>query len=384
MSQPLRVIGTPDTLLPEILERAQSDLGFDVSFEPLDGLEVQQRAVLSPESFDVLDHWSISAELAWMANALQPIVTDRILECDKLLGSNENSTFWKAIRAGEGHAPGRRLFIQSDGALGSKRTDRLVMVPTVHNMDSFGHVADAVVPEPSWGALLDPEFRGAVALTDHAPIAMIDCALATQAKGLATYKDIGNLRVEEIDALIDIMIDLKRRGQFAGLWSGTDRIVELVQGEELALSTIWAQGIMRLRALGVSIVNVTPKEGYRGWLDGLAISRVTQGDMLSRAYAFANWWQSGWPGAVMARTGIYTTRPDRVREHLTVAEWHFWYEGGPASEDIRDNRGLTVFSKGDVRDGGGYAERLGNVAVWNTFMDEHNYLCRKWQEFISA
>jgi putative spermidine/putrescine transport system substrate-binding protein len=37
-----------------------------------------------------------------------------------------------------------------------------------------------------------------------------------------------------------------------------------------------------------------------------------------------------------------------------------------------------------VRDGGSIDQRLGNVAVWNSVMDEDRYLTRKWNEFISA
>jgi len=39
---------------------------------------------------------------------------------------------------------------------------------------------------------------------------------------------------------------------------------------------------------------------------------------------------------------------------------------------------------GAVRDGGSIEQRLGNVAVWNSVMDEDRYLTRKWNEFISA
>jgi len=40
--------------------------------------------------------------------------------------------------------------------------------------------------------------------------------------------------------------------------------------------------------------------------------------------------------------------------------------------------------KGAVRDGGSLWDRMGNVAIWNTLMDENKYLVKKWNEFISA
>jgi hypothetical protein len=31
-----------------------------------------------------------------------------------------------------------------------------------------------------------------------------------------------------------------------------------------------------------------------------------------------------------------------------------------------------------------FRPRVGNIAVWNSAMDEHNYLVRRWNEFLSA
>ena len=46
---------------------------------------------------------------------------------------------------------------------------------------------------------------------------------------------------------------------------------------------------------------------------------------------------------------------------------------------------LYILEKaGAVRDGGSYDQRMGNIACWNTVMDEDVYMVRKWNEFISA
>lgn len=381
---PLRVIGTPDSLVSSIKSRAERDLGFSIQFEPLDGIDVQQRAVVSPESFDVMDHWSMSAQLAWVANALQTIDVNRISEPEKLLGLGKSDAFWDVMRAENSNSPGRKLFVQPDGTMGENYTENLVMMPTLHNFDSFGVMNKLTPDKVSWGVLFDPKYRGKVALTDHAPIAIIEAALSAKAIGKAEFKDIGNLRVSEIDTLIDILIDLKRRGQFAGFWEDTKGVVDFVKNNNIELTTIWFQGISQLRGQGIAIRNASPIEGYRGWLDGLAISCNTKGIQLDRAYEFLNWWQSGWPGAIMARMGVYMTRPDRVRRHLSEDEWQFWYEGQKATRPIVNNSGQTIFDVGQVRDGGSYKARLQKVAVWNTFMDEHNYIIRKWQEFMSA
>jgi putative spermidine/putrescine transport system substrate-binding protein len=37
-----------------------------------------------------------------------------------------------------------------------------------------------------------------------------------------------------------------------------------------------------------------------------------------------------------------------------------------------------------MRDGGAIWDRMGNIACWNTVMDEDRYLTRRWNEFVSS
>jgi putative spermidine/putrescine transport system substrate-binding protein len=43
-----------------------------------------------------------------------------------------------------------------------------------------------------------------------------------------------------------------------------------------------------------------------------------------------------------------------------------------------------VEKAGRSRDGGSFDQRMGNIAVWNSVMDEDRYLTRKWNEFITS
>lgn len=386
----LRVLGPPDGLIEPIRRRAEADLGFSVLFEPKDGLELQQRAVMNPDAFDVLDHWSMSVELAWTARAIQPIDTARITRWHDLLGPGSGASFLDHISRGRGSAPGRMLFVQPDGGLSSSQTERISMLPTVHNMDSFGYSAalrgnvfetDA---QESWSWLLDPRCRGRVALTSHAPIGIVEAALAARASGALTFDDIGNLTAEEIDSLIELLISFKRRGHFKGFWEYTQDAVQLMDRRGAAIGSIWAQGILALRAIGSDVVYAVPKEGYRGWLDGLCISSRASGASLDAAYDFLNWWLSGWPGSFMARIGSYMSLPMTVKPYLSEAEWDFWYGGKAAAVPLNDNDGRRIIRQGEMREGGSYESRMSKVAVWISFMDEHNYLTRRWSEFMSA
>ena len=73
-----------------------------------------------------------------------------------------------------------------------------------------------------------------------------------------------------------------------------------------------------------------------------------------------------------------------MRKFLTPAEWDYWYEGKPAATDILSPFGKVMEKAGNVRDGGSISQRLGNIAVWNSVMDEDRYLTRKWNEFITS
>ena len=72
------------------------------------------------------------------------------------------------------------------------------------------------------------------------------------------------------------------------------------------------------------------------------------------------------------------------RSTFPQAEWDYWYGGQPAAEDMLAPDGGVVAKKGEVRDGGSYETRMSNIAVWNSVMDEHQYLVGKWNEFLAS
>ena len=74
--------------------------------------------------------------------------------------------------------------------------------------------------------------------------------------------------------------------------------------------------------------------------------------------------------------------PDRVKPHLSPAEWAYWYEGQPAAEDLPGPDGTITVRSGSKRSGGSYWQRASAIAVWNTTMDEHNYLVRRWAHLV--
>lgn len=385
----LRVMGTPDTLIEPVRERAMRDLGFEIEFVPLDGLELQRHSVTRPDSFDVLDHWSLSAELAWTARAIRPIDVERIEAWDDVMETGRPPDLRERLKVGKGVSPRTVLFVQPDGALGPAVTGQVSMVPTLHHFDSFGYHPDIRADlvegeEESWGWLLDERWRGKVALTSHPPIGSIEMALAAQARGLLAFRDVGNLEIEEIDRLVELLIEFKRRRHFRAFWESSARSVELMRRGDVRVESMWPQAIQALRNLGAPVVNAAPREGTRAWMDGLSISSKCAGHRLDRAYAFVNWWLGGWAGAYCSRYGAYMTAGNRVALYMEDHEWAYWYEGEPARFDILDNHGRVLARAGRRRTGGSYRKRMRNIAVWNTFMEEYTYLVRRWNDFLSA
>jgi putative spermidine/putrescine transport system substrate-binding protein len=276
--------------------------------------------------------------------------------------------------------------VQLDGGLGDAPSDRVSMLPTVHNADGFA-VACAEGPVPdSWGALLDPAWAGRVILQSDPAIGCLDMLLALKARGELAAADLGDLTLEEIDALTDRLGALVAEGHFRCVWADEAEAVAAMRPDPdrggAALGSLWWSGLTALRAEGHAVEMATPREGYRGWFGGLALSVHLDGWALDAAYDYLNWWLDGRAGALMARNGAYMANPEAVRRRLGPAEWDFWYEGRPAAEPICDAAGRVIWRPGARREGGDYAARMARVVVWDAVMNEHNYLVRRWAEAL--
>jgi putative spermidine/putrescine transport system substrate-binding protein len=380
----LRVIGRSEILLAPIRERAQRELDFDIEFELIDGMEGLQRVVTQPGSFDVYHQWH-TIELIWTARSIQAIDLRRIVHGEEI-----------KTRASAGRGNGRlietvfdQLFLQPDGTLGSKASERIAMLPSIHGVDAFGYappVREEMGAEnpASWGWLLDPRFHGRTAIMSDPVLGMIEAALATEAAEGIVFGDIGNLTIEEIDLVADLLLRKKKTGHFKGVWRNYVEAARLMQRGGVVLQSMFSPAVSMLRRNALPIVIADPAEGCRGWHADLCISVKTEGEALDAAYEYLNWWHDGWAGACLARQGYYSTFTDRVRGYLEPEEWAYWYEGRPAQKALNDPLGLPTIQPGEIREGGSHMQRMLSVRVWNTFMDEHTYLVRRWKEFLDA
>ncbi|KQW61326.1 MULTISPECIES: extracellular solute-binding protein [unclassified Ensifer] len=381
----LRVLGTAISLLEELRVRAEADLGIEVVFDNNDFLTTQHKAAQEPDSYDIYDQCFHNLDIVWYWRAIQPIEIGRIALWDQINDLTKTGHIGPNARLGQGDAPVKKLFVQPNLELGDTPSSTISMLPTTHNFDSFAYrtdVAPNTVSMNSWAALLDERWAGRAALVDEPAIGIFDAALAAQASGLMSFDNIGAMTVDEIDRLIGLLEERKKNGYFRAFWRTAEDAARLMVRGETDIQSMWSTGISILNGQGVPVEQAVPAEGYRAWHGGLCLARHLSGRMRDVAYEYLNWWISGWPGSVVARQGYYISTPERSRQFMSVAEWDYWYGGLPAACDLPGPDGTIRIRAGSVRSGGSYWQRANCIAVWNTTMDEHNYLVRRWMQLV--
>ena len=382
----LRVRGTSITLLKEVRERAQADLGFDVEYELLDFIACQRLSAMEPEGYDIYEQCFHNLDIVWFWGALRPIDTHRIVDWDKITDLSKAGGISKYAWRGHGDAPVRKLYVQPGGFLGPKQGRYISMLPTVHNMDSFGFdtrlFGKGDVRAPSWSWLLDRRAKGRIALVDEPAIGIFDAALAAEASGELQFSDISNLTIAEIDALMALLEDRRRQGYFCSAWRNAAEAAALVHEDRVSVQSMWSPVYGHLGKMAETFVESAPIEGYRAWHGGASLSRHLEGEQLDIGYEYLNWWLDGYAGAVMARQGYYMSAPERTKMALAPDEWAYWYDGAPAARDLLGPSGTVVVKAGARRAGGTYLDRANRIAVWNTVMEEYNYAARVWDRFV--
>ena len=385
----LQHAGPPVTAIPIIAEQASKDLGFTVKMQASENADLLNRFLTQSSAIDCADISLTFLRYLIGRGILQTIPVAKVQHWDKtipLFTKGEYPDGRKAPR--QGVMPLNVLYATSPA--GEKVTDGtptewLSGVPTVTNADTLGTRPDLVErPINSWADLLSPEFKGKAALQDQPSTGIIDVALALEARGEIKYGNKGNMTKEEIDKTMKVMADVKRSGHFRSFWGSFDQSVNLMASGEVVIQSMWSPAVAAVRSRGIACTYQPLKEGFRGWGYTFGVMKHVSGMKLDAMMDFMNWYTSGFQGAFIARQGYYAAQPENARKFLTAAEWDYWYGGKPAATDILNPYGKLQEKAGAVRDGGAFWDRLGNIAVWNTIMDEDRYLIRKWNEFLTT
>ncbi len=380
--------GPPVTAIPAIAEQATKDLGFTVQMQAAENADLLNRFLSQSSSIDCADISLVYMRYLIGRNVLQAIPLAKFKywnETIPLFTKGEYPDGRKVPQ--QGITP--TMIMYATGADGQKvsptPTEWVTAIPTVTNGDTLGIRPDLTGRKiTSWADLLSPEFKGKAALQDNPTIGIIDVALAVEARGDIKYGNKGNMTKEEIDKTINLMMDIKRAGQFRSFWTSFDQSVNLMASGEVVIQSMWSPAVAAVRSRGIPCTFQPLKEGYRGWGYTLGAMKHLTGLKLDCFYEYMNWYTSGFEGAFIARQGYYSAQPENTRKFLTVAEYDYWYGGKPAATDILSPYGKLMEKAGNTRDGGSLWERLGNIAVWNSVMDEDRYITRRWNEFITS
>ncbi len=380
--------GPPVAAIPKIAEQATKDLGFTIKMQATENTDLLNRFLSQSSAIDVGDVSITFMKYLVGRDVLQAIPLSKYKYWDQTLPTFTKGVYPDGREASkQGVAPYSVLYATdaSGQKFAGSPTEWLTGIPTITNADTLGVRPDLVErPISSWADLINPEFKGKAALQDQPTVGVIDVALALEARGDIKYGNKGNMTRDEIDKTIKVMMDIKKAGQFRSFWSTFDQSVNLMASGEVVIQSMWSPAVTAVKTRGVPCVYQPLKEGFRGWGYTLAPMKHLSGLKLDCFYEYMNWYTSGYQGAFIAREGYYSSVPENAKKFLTQAEWDYWYGGKPAATDIVDPFGKLMEKAGGVRDGGAFWDRLGNIAVWNSVMDEDRYLTRRWNEFITS
>lgn len=381
----LRQFGTGVSNLNAIAEKCKEDLGFSLQLTSLDSDSVTQRAVTQPKSYDIADIEYWICKKVFPSGAMQALDTSRLKNFDKISPLFINGKLTPDSEIAQGTAPHTVGFVESQNgtSFASEQTNWMTLIPTIYNADTLGIRPDLVGrPITNWRDIMDPAFKGKTSILNIPSIGIMDAAMICESMGEVQYGDKGNMTREEIDKTMAILTEAKKNGQFRAFWKSFDESVNLMASGEVVIQSMWSPAVAAVRSRGIPCVYQPLEEGYRAWGGGLGIAAHLSGLELDAAYEYIDWYLSGWVGAYLNRQGYYSAAPETSKKYMTDDEWNFWIEGKEAKGDIVNPDGKLMEKAGAVRDGGSYWDRMGQVACWNSVMDENKHMVRKWNEFI--
>ena len=376
--------------IKEIGDQASKDLGFKIVMQAITDDVQLNRSLTQPNTIDINNIDSTKLPYLVGKGVIAPIPVEQI----QAVGRDGAALHQGRVPNGkmastQGLAPIEAMFYaDKDGKkLAGKPTEFLTMIPTIYNADTLGIRPDLVGGRDkitSWKDLLDPKYKGKTALVDYAPVGVMDVAMALEvARRLQVRRqgqhDQGGDRQDHQDhdrsqegRPFPLLLEhLRPVGEPDGLGRGGGPVDVVAGGHRRAL----ARHRLLLRAPEGRLSRLVRRPGADG------ASQRAQARLRLRVHELV---QLGLAGRLHRQAGLLLGGPATAKKFLTPEEWDYWYDGKPAAVDIKDPYGTLMEKKGTTRDGGAIWDRMGNIACWNTVMDEDRYLTRRWNEFVSS
>jgi spermidine/putrescine-binding protein len=250
------------------------------------GLELRTIGLgVSVQNYDTNETNANRNAALWNAGLLQPIPVDKVapwpsardlFTSDKALG-HDKETGW----------PLAEIWVDPAAQKEFK------LVPQFFNCDSIGYREDLIGGDiDSWGALVDPKYKGKVGILNDSLLTPGWCAGYMQKNGLAQIKRSGNMTHEEVDTVINFLIERKKDGQFRAIWEDYGQCVNMLASGEIWLADAWNPVVEDVKKQGVVCKYAFPKEGFTAWFHGVAVAKDTPN--LQAALDYVNFCLEGW------------------------------------------------------------------------------------------
>jgi putative spermidine/putrescine transport system substrate-binding protein len=387
--EPVRILaGAAVEWIDANIALAKKEMPFPVEVMVMGMDEAIAKIIRSPEEFDVFNADIHLLDLEWPQGIYQPLDIKKITQWGKMnLWSRESRPNYIQERPAPGDAPVTKIYVQTDGKLGPKITDKASCLPGAHSFDTFAYNRDVIKKAPdqmSWRDLLNPQYSGKVAWQGVAGIGITDFQIALEASNIMDLKHPGNLTKKEIDSVLNYIIGLKKKGHFRAFWADFMQSVELITSGEVVIESAWNPAIAHARALGHhNVYPAVPIEGARGWFRRHSVLKHVKGEKLEQVYYLLNWLNEGKMPANLLWQDYHHAIPENVKKYVSPVIWDFFHEGEPASEEIKDPKGRVMWKKGERYPQGSYDRRTNTIISWNAIYDENAYLVKRWSEFLA-
>jgi spermidine/putrescine transport system substrate-binding protein len=190
---------------------------------------------------------------------------------------------------------------------GVERSDGLVnFVPVAAGPQGLIYDTEQVSPPPdSWADLFDPAYAGRVTIDGGTWLTPI--AETAMAQGVA---DPMKLTDEQVEAAKQELID--SHSQFRAFTGSDAEKLNLFKGGEVVLADGGRYNALLLRAEGLPVEWVAPKEGPLSWVCGLGIT--SKAENIDAAYALINYFVSPPAQAIAAQNGFAVVNPAAVAD----------------------------------------------------------------------
>ena len=161
---------------------------------------------------------------------------------------------------------------------------KLWIVPASFGNSSVIYRTDLVDPEyiknPTWNILWDERYKGRIAMRD-------DISSLVIAGLLSGAKNIWNMAEDELATATELMRKQRNISRF--YWNDLTTMEQAMASGEIVAAVGWNTSVSSLKASGVSVEMMRPKEGIFTWLDGIVWTNTGRGPE-ERVYDLMNSW----------------------------------------------------------------------------------------------